>query len=583
MESHRLSSASGGAKDASKSGATPPATPAVEKGKATSAADDYPTFPTPDFAWHWHDDDQMTPEQSVVAMFTRVLQHMERMNNRVESIDEVTHMLYREQMVRTEHRDLNTEIQIGEGTEQSHCAARDGPIGKRVRAPLGRKPRSSSLDDYYYTESLKKAKIVPPAYLISEFYCSEEDKEVINKINSSNQSELMAIINGIALTKKDMEKLTMPVDQGIDCEKWLDSKIVDAYIHHMRGGRPHKTYKSKKKGKLGAHDKEQPSNVKEDEKAKSGDKGGNNDKDKPPQKDNRKRKNQGDTTDAQARTRPPSGRAHKPINNKDFVRCTGDDNPTIQYIDASRPEKTLVHIHDVTLTKERLQHIRRIDEWLNDQEIIAYAYCLQEDKNLTTRDGGKVCVTIPRFQRWFATNGNHLKVTGEADYVPWVLDHVANFTDYDMVLMPMCINDNHWILVAINAKQQTIQILNSLGSTDTQLLRLTLTGLESYLQEAANQIGSKWKDLRVASWPFEQVQCPQQTDTSSCGLFMLMFMRYWTGTRLSNEFTQEDIYNFRSKLPVLLVDSKLNKINGGPKSSQPDGKGCDSDNAIEVE
>ncbi|KAL6598057.1 hypothetical protein ACP70R_046478 [Stipagrostis hirtigluma subsp. patula] len=290
-------------------------------------------------------------------------------------------------------------------------------------------------------------------------------------------------------------------------------------------------------GKLGAHDKEQPSNVKEDEKAKSDDKGGNNDKAKPPQKDNRKRKSQGDTTDAHARTRPPSGRAHKPINNKDFVRT----------------------------------------------EIIAYAYCLQEDKNLTTRDGGKACVTIPRFQRWFATNGHHLKFTGEADYVPWVLDHVAEFLDYDMVLMPMCINDDHWILVAINAKQQTIQILNSLGNTDTQLLRLTLTGLESYLQEAAKQIRSKWKDLRVASWPFEQVQCPQQTDTSSCGLFMLMFMRYWTGTRLSIEFTQEDIYNFRSKLPVLLVDSKLNKINGGPKSSQPDGKGCDSETAIDVE
>ncbi|KAL6620300.1 hypothetical protein ACP70R_035439 [Stipagrostis hirtigluma subsp. patula] len=367
--------------------------------------------------------------------------------------------------------------------------------------------------------------------------------------NMTNEEALQKLFSLVEAQQLRIQQIN---DRTIETQEMCQStnQCLRSFINNLQGGRPHKTYKSKKKGKIGAHDKEQPSNVKEDEKAKSGDKGENNDKDKPAQKDNRKRKNQGDTTDAQARTRPPSGRAHKPINNKDFVRCTGDDNPTIQYIDASRPKKTLVHIHDVTLTKERLQRIRRIDEWLNDQEIIAYAYCLQEDKNLTTRDGGRVCVTIPRFQRWFATNGHHLKVTGQADYVPWVLDHVADFTDYDMVLMPMY----------------------------TQLLRL-----ESYLQEAANQIGSKWKNLRVASWPFEQVQCPQQTDTWSCGLFMLMFMRYWTGTRLSTEFTQEDIYNFRSKLPVLLVDSKLNKINGGPKSSQPDGKGCDSDNAIDVE
>ncbi|TVU46052.1 hypothetical protein EJB05_05570 [Eragrostis curvula] len=51
-----------------------------------------------------------------------------------------------------------------------------------------------------------------------------------------------------------------------------------------------------------------------------------------------------------------------------------------------------------------------------------------------------------------------------------------------------------------------------------------------------------------------------QTDSSSCGLFMLKYIECWTGTNLCPYFTQGDIDNFRKKITVLLVDSKHNKI-----------------------
>uniref|UniRef100_A0A0A9GYU4 Uncharacterized protein n=1 Tax=Arundo donax TaxID=35708 RepID=A0A0A9GYU4_ARUDO len=50
--------------------------------------------------------------------------------------------------------------------------------------------------------------------LDAEFMCTEEEKEIITNINASEQSKVVAVINGSALTKKEMEKLTLPLEQG---------------------------------------------------------------------------------------------------------------------------------------------------------------------------------------------------------------------------------------------------------------------------------------------------------------------------------------------------------------------------------
>ncbi|CAN6276571.1 unnamed protein product [Urochloa humidicola] len=49
-----------------------------------------------------------------------------------------------------------------------------------------------------------------------------------------------------------------------------------------------------------------------------------------------------------------------------------------------------------------------------------------------------------------------------------------------------------------------------------------------------------------------------QTDGVSCGLFMLNFMEYWTGERLSDDFNQSDMTKFRLKLAAILLDTPLN-------------------------
>ncbi|XP_020395792.1 uncharacterized protein [Zea mays] len=51
----------------------------------------------------------------------------------------------------------------------------------------------------------------------------------------------------------------------------------------------------------------------------------------------------------------------------------------------------------------------------------------------------------------------------------------------------------------------------------------------------------------------------KQTDSSSCGLFLLNYIEYWTGDELSDSFTQDDMSHFRKKMAAILLSSELNK------------------------
>ncbi|AQK66378.1 hypothetical protein ZEAMMB73_Zm00001d014490 [Zea mays] len=53
-------------------------------------------------------------------------------------------------------------------------------------------------------------------------------------------------------------------------------------------------------------------------------------------------------------------------------------------------------------------------------------------------------------------------------------------------------------------------------------------------------------------------------NSSSCGLFLLNYIEYWTGDELSDSFTQDDMSHFRKKLAVILLSSCMNKRRGYP-------------------
>ncbi|AQK99366.1 hypothetical protein ZEAMMB73_Zm00001d012343, partial [Zea mays] len=136
------------------------------------------------------------------------------------------------------------------------------------------------------------------------------------------------------------------------------------------------------------------------------------------------------------------------------------------------------------------------------------------------------------------------------------------------VFIPMNIENFHWYMAVLNAKKSEVHVLDSMGQqiTDRRDLYTTLKGLERQIKLAAEHkelYQGKWSNLDVASWPvIEKITTQMQTDGVSCGLWMINYMEYWTGSSLSDNVTQDDITMFRFKLPAILWDSRLNTKKG---------------------
>ncbi|ONM02145.1 hypothetical protein ZEAMMB73_Zm00001d031083 [Zea mays] len=90
-------------------------------------------------------------------------------------------------------------------------------------------------------------------------------------------------------------------------------------------------------------------------------------------------------------------------------------------------------------------------------------------------------------------------------------------------------DETHWYLAMINARNKEIQVLDSLGSSqDHKDLTDSIKGLQRQIDMISQRKELKyhrWPDLQVASWPLREIEMSyaKQTDSSSCGLFLLNY------------------------------------------------------------
>ncbi|OQU91796.1 hypothetical protein SORBI_3001G250800, partial [Sorghum bicolor] len=148
---------------------------------------------------------------------------------------------------------------------------------------------------------------------------------------------------------------------------------------------------------------------------------------------------------------------------------------------------------------------------------------------------------------------------------------VQNYLDVDMVFLPINITKFHWYLAVVNASEGEIHVLDSFGENMTNWtdLKYTLIGMERLIKHALLSTPldqTKWKHgVEVSTWEIKHKIVEQmQKDGCSCGLWLINYMEYWTGTVLSYQISQKDISNFRYKLPAILYNSPLNEARGLP-------------------
>ncbi|XP_048249888.1 uncharacterized protein LOC124128376 [Haliotis rufescens] len=147
--------------------------------------------------------------------------------------------------------------------------------------------------------------------------------------------------------------------------------------------------------------------------------------------------------------------------------------------------------------------ILRLDgnSWLDDSVIHAFLHLLKKQYTEERKRDVKI---LECFQYKLWEKGNYSEWLYEKD----------QFSTFDWILMPICVN-NHWVLLAANVSKRTVCIINSQTSRNHSL-QVTQHWME-FMQCRSRTTGeelSVWRPLQQPVFP--------QTDGSSCGVFVLM-------------------------------------------------------------
>ncbi|TVU17772.1 hypothetical protein EJB05_33828, partial [Eragrostis curvula] len=244
----------------------------------------------------------------------------------------------------------------------------------------------------------------------------------------------------------------------------------------------------------------------------------------------------------------------------DFVNgLSTREEETLDRINSGPADEVVVQIEDVQLTKKMLEFFATpelyADTYVSDEVIEAWKRMFRRQNISDTRDDGKVLLDSTAKIQFFRTIGS-----GENDTL---LNYGIEYLQHDMVFLPMK-RGAHWYLAVINSRKHKIQVLdtNRKQNLDYSDLKNILMIIEECLELAGKEGHSNgWPDFKVASWDVERVQnIPRQTDRSSYGLFLIIYLQFWTGEKMSETFTKDNINMFRWKLGPSLIWSPLNMI-----------------------
>ncbi|XP_044442874.1 uncharacterized protein [Triticum aestivum] len=225
-------------------------------------------------------------------------------------------------------------------------------------------------------------------------------------------------------------------------------------------------------------------------------------------------------------------------------------------IESSLRKQLLVQIDGSSVLQHQLMCLLDEKEWVNDDVINAYICCIKDQIHL--QNDNKVYFESPFVTSLFKRDGTIGIQEGSA----FMTEIVLEYMQHDMIKLPINANNTHWYLAVVNTKKCEVQVLDSLcWNSDRDDLANTLRGIQFHLDLLKSQklVSDDWKDVDLTEWKItEQLQKAIQKDSSSCGLFMVKFMEYFTGCALSYPITQEMITSFRFKLASILLCWKTN-------------------------
>ncbi|XP_044322255.1 uncharacterized protein [Triticum aestivum] len=259
----------------------------------------------------------------------------------------------------------------------------------------------------------------------------------------------------------------------------------------------------------------------------------------------------------------------KPVFNNDYV-LIDEDYEAALFIRESHDLVEVVHIEDIVLTVHQLKpNVSKL--FFVDDVINAYAHISNVATDATP----------------FISTVESKRLLGEFGGIPMgckspdVANVATKFVGRRMVRVPMNVHRMHWLLLVFNLDKEEIQVLNSnqayrdiaketalvillscclLPSCDTflkalmQSLELLLVHQVESIQACINEavedgLVTPPKPINITQWKTTcYTNIPQQTDGYSCGAYTLKYMLTWDGDKITEDFTQEEIYIFSWKI-----------------------------------
>ncbi|KAF7459003.1 Ulp1 protease family, C-terminal catalytic domain-containing protein [Cryptosporidium felis] len=213
----------------------------------------------------------------------------------------------------------------------------------------------------------------------------------------------------------------------------------------------------------------------------------------------------------------------------------------------------------------RLIQCLRPQKWLND-ELINFYFSMLQERNDRRSSSSKL-----KFKVWHWNTFFYSKLAnGEAGGSGYCYKNVSRWTqrkkidlfDYDLILIPININNVHWTLGAVNLKLGYIQYFDSLGGSfqdhigcrkmsDSFYENLNRYIQDEHLDKRKSEFPKKLEHFRIFKEPV-----PQQNNGSDCGVFTCMFAECLSDNR-SFDFDPERIDEIRE---IMLIECIKNSI-----------------------
>lgn len=237
---------------------------------------------------------------------------------------------------------------------------------------------------------------------------------------------------------------------------------------------------------------------------------------------------------SEARRKEPKEDLHKP-----FTPLTDEEESEVSHALWGGGSHEVLVLHEasnIQITRDILQCLRT-GAWLNDEVINVYLGLLKERER---RESGKF-LKCHFFNTFFYERLNRDGYDFKA-VRRWTTQKKLGYglIECDKIFVPIH-KDIHWCLAVINVKDETIQYLDSLGGTDTLVLRV----LAKYFMDEVKDKSDKQID--TTTWKQESVDnIPLQKNGWDCGMFMLKYADFYSrGLTLS--FSQEHMEYFRKR------------------------------------